>query len=848
MASLKLEHIYKVYPNGTKAVNDFTMEIKDKEFIVFVGPSGCGKSTTLRMIAGLEEISSGELYIGDQIVNDMEPKDRDIAMVFQNYALYPHMTVYENMAFGLQLRHVPRNEIHEKVMWAANVLGLTEYLDRKPKAMSGGQRQRVSLGRAILRNPKVMLLDEPLSNLDAKLRSQMRSEISKLHQNLQTTFIYVTHDQVEAMTLGTRVVVMKLGRIQQIDAPKNLYDYPINKFVAGFIGTPQMNFFNTTLKRNGDVIDINFKDVDAHLNIKLEHLLKVQKSYFDGQRPVTLGIRCENVSIADKDDKINVVPMRINHFEELGNETLIYGDLDLKDSLVIDSPTRIIVKTTNRGELKMGQVVNVKFDIVKAHFFDGKTEMSISPRLPKVNVFEAKTDKDGKLHVLAHDVDFETGLENYHGEMVVPIEAMRLDKTRGLKAKIEKIEEVEDKHLAYLRINQHLFFALVTRNAKVGDEVTVSIDFDKVSFYEGEKCVKEPIKETDSFSAYFTNYETVKSKKLNQPMHDEEISLRIENIRKPIEKEIKELTEKHDAKLAELSNMDLQAKYNEVVLANKEKEEELSAKFNEAKEKYVKNKAELKAKFKEDTKKAIREVNEIFAKRRKEENEDYRLAMSLNKDRATRIARKADHEIFKETLPSEKLGELTTRTQILQQDFDMKMSGISSEYQRTKYNLKSSLKEMKKEMDYYKNPIAYENSKYNKELKQLNAKMAFEIKQASLLFFLTINNIPFMLPETISNKIIQGLGSRVFTKKYRVEVPHNAYVLKEDGKLNATVTEIISYIDHKYYKCEYSDSEGNKNYIYLLSRKELPVGSTVNFEIDLNKVEIYENSLNIRLV
>ena len=191
MASLKLEHIYKVYPNGTKAVNDFTMDIKDKEFIVFVGPSGCGKSTTLRMIAGLEEISSGELYIGDQIVNDMEPKDRDIAMVFQNYALYPHMTVYENMAFGLQLRHVPRNEIHEKVMWAANVLGLTEYLDRKPKAMSGGQRQRVSLGRAILRNPKVMLLDEPLSNLDAKLRSQMRSEISKLHQNLQNHLLII---------------------------------------------------------------------------------------------------------------------------------------------------------------------------------------------------------------------------------------------------------------------------------------------------------------------------------------------------------------------------------------------------------------------------------------------------------------------------------------------------------------------------------------------------------------------------------------------------------------------------------------------------------------------------------
>ena len=224
MAGLRLEHIYKVYPNGTKAVSDFTMDIKDQEFIVFVGPSGCGKSTTLRMIAGLEEISAGELYIDDRIVNDIEPKDRDIAMVFQNYALYPHMTVYENMAFGLKLRKVSNEIIHEKVLWAAKILNLTELLDRKPRAMSGGQRQRVALGRALLRNPKVMLLDEPLSNLDAKLRAAMRSEIAKLHDELKTTFIYVTHDQIEAMTLGTRVVVMKLGRIMQMDTPKNLYD------------------------------------------------------------------------------------------------------------------------------------------------------------------------------------------------------------------------------------------------------------------------------------------------------------------------------------------------------------------------------------------------------------------------------------------------------------------------------------------------------------------------------------------------------------------------------------------------------------------------------------------------
>lgn len=242
MASLSLKHIYKVYPNGTKAVNDFNMEIADKEFIVFVGPSGCGKSTMLRMIAGLEDISAGELSIGDVVVNDVEPKDRDIAMVFQNYALYPHMTVYENIAFGLRVRKMSNEEIHERVVQASEILGIKEYLDKKPKEMSGGQRQRVSLGRAIVRDPKVMLLDEPLSNLDAKLRTQMRAEILKLHAKLNTTFIYVTHDQVEAMTMGTRIVVMKSGFVQQIDTPKNLYRYPKNKFVAGFIGTPQMNF------------------------------------------------------------------------------------------------------------------------------------------------------------------------------------------------------------------------------------------------------------------------------------------------------------------------------------------------------------------------------------------------------------------------------------------------------------------------------------------------------------------------------------------------------------------------------------------------------------------------------
>ena len=258
MADLQLKHVYKRYPNGFVGASDISLDIADKEFIILVGPSGCGKSTTLRMIAGLEEISEGELYIGGKLMNDVAPKDRDIAMVFQNYALYPHMTVYDNMAFALKLRKTPKDEIKKRVTEAAKILEIEHLLDRKPKALSGGQRQRVAMGRAIVRSPKVFLMDEPLSNLDAKLRVAMRTEIKKLHHRLQTTFIYVTHDQTEAMTMGTRIVVMKDGIIQQVDTPMNLYSEPCNVFVAGFIGSPQMNFINATLSSKNDEIWATF--------------------------------------------------------------------------------------------------------------------------------------------------------------------------------------------------------------------------------------------------------------------------------------------------------------------------------------------------------------------------------------------------------------------------------------------------------------------------------------------------------------------------------------------------------------------------------------------------------------
>ncbi len=544
MASLSLKHIYKVYPNGTKAVNDFNMEIADKEFIVFVGPSGCGKSTTLRMIAGLEDISAGELKIGDVIVNDMEPKDRDIAMVFQNYALYPHMTAGENIGFGLKMRkvatpkndengnpvlaidkkkirelknslktvhidiryaeendvelvfkyrlceikaeyekllkeknaaldgksgeqakeillsfserekaiadlvnevlaaqkavineirlryagknekaeeagnlakelankasvnlgdiresdiklalterkkklerdleyytntpvqvyeyrHIPKEEIEKKVKWASEVLGVTELLDIKPKAMSGGQRQRIALGRAIVREPKVMLLDEPLSNLDAKLRTTMRSEIVKLHNELKTTFIYVTHDQIEAMTMGTRIVVMKLGVIQQIDNPTNLFDFPENKFVAGFIGTPQMNFFDVTIKKNGKNLDVKYPNGEMQ-SYNLANMRTIKPEYLDGnEHGVTLGIRGENVTFDEKG-----ISAKLSIKEILGNTTQMFV------KITPESPDSIIC-VNDRNDYRQGDTVKIFFDEKRIHLFDDETELSIMER------------------------------------------------------------------------------------------------------------------------------------------------------------------------------------------------------------------------------------------------------------------------------------------------------------------------------------------------------------------------------------------------------------------------------------------------------------------------------------
>ncbi len=387
MAGLSLKGINKVYPSGVQAVFDFCLDIRDKEFIVLVGPSGCGKSTTLRMIAGLEEISSGELEIDGKLVNDVVPKDRDIAMVFQNYALYPHMSVYDNMAFGLKLRKVPKEIIDQKVKAAAQILGITDYLSRKPKALSGGQRQRVALGRTIVREPKVFLLDEPLSYLHAKLRASMRTEISKLHTRLATTFIYVTHDQIEAMTMGTRIVVMKDGFMQQVDTPQNLYDYPINLFVASFIGTPQMNFFKeSTLTSEDGKVFVNFVGGNKILLPEsMRARIKNLNEYLDTGKKITLGVRPEDIHqdqlfISNSPD--TVVSARIEVIEKLGAETQIYCELDYegKESSVIDNSTQMIAKISSRAIIEKGQVLDLAFDAHHIHMFDATTEASILER------------------------------------------------------------------------------------------------------------------------------------------------------------------------------------------------------------------------------------------------------------------------------------------------------------------------------------------------------------------------------------------------------------------------------------------------------------------------------------
>lgn len=367
MAVVELKNVSKVYDSKVKVVKDVNLTIKDKEFVVLVGPSGCGKSTTLRMIAGLEEITGGEILIDGQVINDTLPKDRDIAMVFQNYALYPHMTVFENMAFGLKLRKFSKEEIKERVNEAAKILDLEKLLDRKPKALSGGQRQRVAVGRAIVRKPKVFLFDEPLSNLDAKLRVQMRTEISKLHHKLEATMIYVTHDQTEAMTMGDRIVIMKDGVVQQVDTPLNLYNYPVNKFVAGFIGSPSMNFIEAEISGNGE---INIESLNKALSFKLENESGGRLKNYPGKK-IWLGIRPEDIhDINDESLKSDYhgFEVMIEVVEPMGNEAFLFFNMG-ETQFISRIPARDVPQARTSRKLKI--------DLSKIHFFDPETETAV---------------------------------------------------------------------------------------------------------------------------------------------------------------------------------------------------------------------------------------------------------------------------------------------------------------------------------------------------------------------------------------------------------------------------------------------------------------------------------------
>ena len=365
MASVTLEGVKKIYDHKVVAVQEFNLKIEDKEFVVFVGPSGCGKSTTLRMIAGLEDISEGILKIGDRVVNDVEPKDRDIAMVFQNYALYPHITVYENLAFSLRIRKVPQEEVHRKVVQAAQILGIVQYLDRKPKALSGGQRQRVAIGRAIVREPQVFLMDEPLSNLDAKLRNQMRAEIILLRRRLDTTFIYVTHDQTEAMTLGDRIVIMQDGFIRQVGTPHEVFDMPKNLFVAGFIGSPQMNFFKAQLTRSGDSYAVSLFDTTIQMDAERNEMLRKKNAE---SMEVTMGVRPEH-TVIHFDPQEGAIPCTLNVNEMMGSELHLHVSITDEQTAILRTPT-IDLTSERRDALQAGRQLYFSFPSKVVQLFD----------------------------------------------------------------------------------------------------------------------------------------------------------------------------------------------------------------------------------------------------------------------------------------------------------------------------------------------------------------------------------------------------------------------------------------------------------------------------------------------
>ena len=486
MSGLRFKHIYKVYQGGVRAVNDFNLDIKDKSFVVLVGPSGCGKSTTLRMVAGLESITSGQLYIDDVMVNDMESKNRDIAMVFQSYALYPHMTVFQNMGFGLKLRHEKPDVIKEKVLKAAEILEISDLLDRKPKELSGGQRQRVALGRAIVREPNVFLLDEPLSNLDAKLRVQMRIEITKLHEKLQTTFIYVTHDQTEAMTMGDMIVVMNKGFIQQADAPVTLFEDPTNLFVATFLGSPQMNIVNARIVEKGKKMYAELAGVaDNLIELREETAKQIRNSNLDLEKEYLFGVRPDHVRISNKG-----IPAHVEVVEQLGDETIIYTKIE-------GHPTNFVIKAPLTNTVKSQDDIFVEVDNTRVFLFDKDSEHSLVG-MPSFNKLPCKLEGN-KITLgnqsLVMDDEFISHLVNraYEEEIVLAIKPEHVSLTEGegrfpLEAKVDFVEERTNYDTVFAMlpgVTEYLVFrAPKDKKVAKGNKLTVYFPIENITIFD----------------------------------------------------------------------------------------------------------------------------------------------------------------------------------------------------------------------------------------------------------------------------------------------------------------------------------------------------------------------------
>jgi multiple sugar transport system ATP-binding protein len=794
-------------------------------------------------------------------------------MVFQNYALYPHMTVYDNLAFGLQLRHVPQAEIHKKVLWAAKVLKLEEYLERKPKALSGGQRQRVSLGRAILRTPKVFLLDEPLSNLDAKLRTEMRAEISKIHQEVQTTFIYVTHDQVEAMTMGTRIVVMSMGYVQQIDTPQNLYNYPVNKFVAGFIGTPQMNFFDATLNRKGNNVEIKLDGVSgSSLNIPFEKMLKVRPEYLNGDRKVTIGLRCEHISadpeVVAKSD--NVLPIRISHFEELGNETLIYGDLDHNIKGLGDSKTALIVKQYGGDHAsRIGDIIDVAFDISRAHFFDAEKEHTICPRVPSENVFDVALNGD-VVKLLGQEVKLPRAiLKQLQGKETSAIKTMLIP-TRALTAggsdlsgKVVKTEKIGKDIITHITTDNRTFFLVGDKEYALDEVIGLDIDFKQVAFAgSDQEEVVLPLQKYDTFyGSYFDRSNAKRS-----------VSYLVSYYNNVMRKEILALNKERNAEVSKVIVEKSQLKAIKEDYARAKKEILGNMSYRLGTESLGKEgQKRVKAEAEEQIAAARNEMALRSAEYYRRKTEFDTLAAGeregrLDREREIRTeyaAKQAVIEAKYNSLIAKATGNVESACAVLapieaaqQAAADEELSRVNVKYAdliavRTS-ELQSAVDEAKARVatavgvDRDAAIIALKDAEraQGDRMKELQAARIAEIDEVafnSKVFTTYINGFPYVTNLDINKKIVKGLGAQLFISNYRFEVPHDAYSPTDNG-IEVEVIDTLDYGKEKYLLCRLDDG-----IVYVKAAKEYKAGDRLQLSIDITKSRIFENKFDIRL-